>query len=287
MKMKRWSEIIEKTEDLMKEIRKPEEVVRELIEDIDYGFILDIRAKEGRLLDEGLSTGTFEPYQVLSDGLWVLAPWHEVKLLPLAEYLTLIKTWNKGAKLKVSVLSYKAVSQKVLDEVINWAQGFLDGNLDGYREAEKVLHEKILVAKALMENSYDEKNGLYRATLRECFNALVDSFESRSALARWFYVFAEGADWEEQLYDIVRLYVPFPDCPQEYKYDTVTPLEMKMRDDAFRRYYEEYRDLGQFLMDKYRSVYEPIVQNWEKQGKKGSFPYGIFPDSLIPGVGRR
>ncbi|MGE5397228.1 MAG: hypothetical protein ACM3MK_06780 [Chitinophagales bacterium] len=150
---------------------------------------------------------------------------------------------------------------EVIDELMERWGGTIEFN--------QILHSKMLVARVLYENGYDEKKKIHRVSYRNCFNLLLSREEKESTLARWFYMFGEGADWEEHLYPLIEEALSLPRCPQKFRDDNLTPLEKKMLDSAFCEYYTKLSEIIDELMEKYKPLYESTVRYWIKQGSYG------------------
>lgn len=130
------------------------------------------------------------------------------------------------------------------------------------------VHEKLLVAKILMEGSKDSK-GNTKLSFRNAYEMLLSKQEAESGLVEWVKVFHEKGDWEEDLLYVIHRVLDLPTCPQRWRDNEDLPLEERLKYEDFSDWYAKTDRILDKLLEKYEDRYLQRISYLRKQGSYG------------------
>lgn len=122
--------------------------------------------------------------------------------------------------------------------------------------SQMIFTEKLLVAKILMELSYDNRLKRYTMDYDSCLKMLLNKKEASSYIMIWYINFFNINDWEEKIYPMIENVLNLPRCPQKFKDAFNIPIEKKLEDDQFNCYYNKLYKKFFELLNKYEKVYK-------------------------------
>jgi len=134
------------------------------------------------------------------------------------------------------------------------------------KQSEKILHEKLLVAKVIMEAGYSESKQRYSMTFDECLKLLLSVEEIDSVLLEWYRTYGNAGDWEEHMYPLVSKVLNLPRVPQKWVDTFNISEQVKLTDPNYVKFESDFRKKVNSLVDKYRSVYEKRIKSKEARG---------------------